>query len=136
MPFVENWIPNAKHKPEFTIGGRSEAEIAVPTIALKPPFDTARITATPEGAATMNPMMRLITEGRVRKREERSERSVEKLTFPSRLHLIALEIGGDERTGAESHDQASQQRHYHTSSFISQSSLDHFTICDGNTESH
>jgi hypothetical protein len=83
MSFVENWIPNAKHKPEFTIGGRSEAEIAVPTIALKPPFDTARITATPEGAATMNPMMRLITGGRVRRREIGGETHIS-LETPSR----------------------------------------------------
>lgn len=57
-------MPRAKHNPELTMGGSREAEMAVPTIALNPPLDTARITATPEGAATMNPIIKLITERR------------------------------------------------------------------------
>lgn len=73
IPFVENWIPIAKHKPEFTIGGRREAEMAVPTIALNPPLDTANITATPEGAATINPMIKLITKS---SNNERTKTSV------------------------------------------------------------
>jgi hypothetical protein len=130
-------MPRAKHNPELTMGGSREAEMAVPTIALNPPLDTARITATPEGAATMNPTIKLITERRGDEsgRREGAKESVAR-TFPTRLHLIALEALVNKGTGTEAHDQTSEQRDKDPSGFIPDASRDDLALVGGETKGH
>lgn len=48
----------AEHIPVLTQGGNKDAEMEVPTIALTPPFERARITPIPEAAATTVPASR------------------------------------------------------------------------------
>jgi hypothetical protein len=122
------------------MGGSREAEMAVPTIALNPPLDTARITATPEGAATMNPTIKLITERQRgdesgRREGGRAKKSVAR-TLPTRLHLSALKALVNEGTGTEAHDQTSEQRDKDPSGFIPDASRDDLTLVGGETKGH
>ena len=65
QPINQYIVANERHMPEFTTGGKSEADIAVPTIAFTPPIVMATTTAIPEAKATTNPYARPTTKNKM-----------------------------------------------------------------------
>lgn len=90
QPINQYIVANERHMPEFTTGGKSEADIAVPTIAFTPPIVMATTTAIPEAKATSNPYARLTTKNKMLHARQQEHREQSFLSVPSPRSTISL----------------------------------------------